>query len=366
VGYEESLGLACSHRQPPAILHHHKVVTDASSNHFASALVRRHGEIRQAPPQSGPLLAPEFPSAKLHLLGPMVTLSRMVLATVACVALACGGRLDDAASPTPRTAPKSLSGGALGYGATSSSSGTTAAGGASIDIAAAGASSNGCEFEGLHREIGESFGSSNGCASCSCSTSGVTCIQGAVSCGVPCLAQGTSYPSGSTFASADGCNTCTCHNASHTCSSIPCLATDCTHNGSVHPDGTSFSATDGCGSQCSCSAGTVRCSDLTCACNMSLQSHRSYVATDVTTCDTVDFSCPKNTTRFFNNCGCGCEQSQSCPESFSCKLGNSTGGASGLGAGGSIGSPSAGVGNATELPCVTAEQLATCPLSKIL
>jgi hypothetical protein len=55
------------------------------------------------------------------------------------------------------------------------------------------------------------------------------------------------------------------------------------------------------------------------ACDPAAEQHmRSYVGTSPAQCAVIDFMCPVNTTYFSNACGCGCEQSPSCPEWFDC------------------------------------------------
>jgi hypothetical protein len=215
----------------------------------------------------------------------------------------------------------------------------------------AGASSSGCEYEGVTYPLGSSFIKDDGCStSCYCDVGGLSCST-AMSCGVSCLVGDGNHPSGSTFSAGDGCNTCTCRNASYSCSSIPCVATECTYGGVVHQTGETFRSNDGCSTECTCTAGVVTCDAQSCDCNVSTWRHRLYVSLDVSECATLDLSCPKNSTPVFDSCGCGCEQSQTCPEVFDC---STTPDGSDVSAGGSEGQD-----------CPTSEQVATCPLTEV-
>jgi hypothetical protein len=40
---------------------------------------------------------------------------------------------------------------------------------------------------------------------------------------------------------------------------------------------------------------------------------RDYVGMSPDVCKVIKFACPPNTTSFFNDCGCGCEQDPLCP-----------------------------------------------------
>lgn len=54
-------------------------------------------------------------------------------------------------------------------------------------------------------------------------------------------------------------------------------------------------------------------------CDPAAETHRrSYVGASPPDCSVIKFSCQTNTTYFANACGCGCEQSASCPEWFDC------------------------------------------------
>jgi hypothetical protein len=86
--------------------------------------------------------------------------------------------------------------------------------------------------------------------------------------------------------------------------------------------GEDFPARDGCNT-CSCvdteTGSQVACTDIACECNpMSEANYRGYVSTDPVECMTADFPCPTYTTHFTNECGCGCEQVEDCPDTYPC------------------------------------------------
>lgn len=59
-------------------------------------------------------------------------------------------------------------------------------------------------------------------------------------------------------------------------------------------------------------------------CNPTADYNLHYVSTNVSQCPAIDFICPTNTTYFFNGCGCGCQQSASCPQYVDCMPGTGT------------------------------------------
>ncbi len=99
----------------------------------------------------------------------------------------------------------------------------------------------------------------------------------------------------------------------------------CLYEGVEHQAGDSFPARDGCNA-CSCvilGDGTtdIACTDRACACNPDTEPYRSYAGKSPDACKAIDFMCPDNTTMFTNACGCGCEQSDQCPDFFDCMPG---------------------------------------------
>lgn len=98
----------------------------------------------------------------------------------------------------------------------------------------------------------------------------------------------------------------------------------CGGGGCVGPDGAwlpvgaRWETGDGC-SACWCApGGDIECEADACACDPGSEWWRSYVATDPMMCQLIDYACPESTTGFSNACGCGCQQSASCPQYIDC------------------------------------------------
>jgi hypothetical protein len=105
-------------------------------------------------------------------------------------------------------------------------------------------------------------------------------------------------------------------------SSVDAGTPSCTHNGRTYAEGEKFRAGDGCNT-CQCSNGGVGCTDMACTCDPASETHqREYVGTSPSQCAVLDFVCQQNTTMFQNSCGCGCEQSLTCPDWFDCMPGS--------------------------------------------
>lgn len=215
---------------------------------------------------------------------------------------------------------------------------------------------DGCDYDGHHYALGASFPANDGCNGCSCTANGVACTV--MACVTTCNVGGHAYAVGEKFIGPDGCNTCTCNaDTTITCTTMACGV--CTYGGSVYAPGQSFPAADGCNTctcmkdgavacteracavtctyagktytagesfpaldgcnTCTCgSDGSVGCTKMACACSPKDEWYRKYVATSPSQCAVIDFLCPSNTTYFANACGCGCEQSSSCPQWFNC------------------------------------------------
>ncbi len=58
------------------------------------------------------------------------------------------------------------------------------------------------------------------------------------------------------------------------------------------------------------------------SCDPRTEYYRDYFATSASMCMSVRFTCPTGTYSFGNACGCGCEQSPSCPEYVDCMPGS--------------------------------------------
>lgn len=174
-----------------------------------------------------------------------------------------------------------------------------------------------CQHDGDTYAVGESFPAGDGCNLCMCEPSGnVACTD--VACG-GCVYDGTTYGVGQSFPATDGCNTCTCEEGGWVaCSEKECTGPLCTYEGQIYEPGESFDAIDGCNT-CTCMGdGEVACTEKACACDPEEEWWRSYVSTSAEECQLIDYTCPGNTAGFQNECGCGCEQSESCPQWFDC------------------------------------------------
>lgn len=138
---------------------------------------------------------------------------------------------------------------------------------------------------------------------------------------VGCHRGGERVAIGATF--EEGCNACVCGADER----ITCEPTDacvlCTHEGQGYTLGESYPAGDGC-NICTCGAGGESlCTTATCgpSCDPATEWWRSYAATSPAECEVIDFECPPNTTSFGNACGCGCEQSSTCEQTYDCSEG---------------------------------------------
>jgi hypothetical protein len=132
----------------------------------------------------------------------------------------------------------------------------------------AGSSGITCLYDNVNHAPGDSFKSTDGCNTCSCTSSGqVACTEMAClatggssgvggSTSVTCHYNNVNYAPGSSFKSTDGCNTCSCSSSGQVaCTAMACLAT----GGSSGVGGST-------GSTCTCSgpapgAPTVQCWD---------------------------------------------------------------------------------------------------------
>jgi hypothetical protein len=98
----------------------------------------------------------------------------------------------------------------------------------------------------------------------------------------------------------------------------------CVYGGADYNAGDSFPARDGCNT-CDCVSNadntvSVSCTEQACVCNPDAELYRKYSTTSPDACMTADITCPDNTTMFTNDCGCGCEQSEQCPDVFDCAV----------------------------------------------
>ena len=111
------------------------------------------------------------------------------------------------------------------------------AGAGGADQGVGGSTGVTCLYNNVNYEKGASFKSTDGCNNCSCSANGlVACTAMAClatggssgvggSTGVTCLYNNVNYTVGSSFKSSDGCNTCSCTSSGQVaCTAMACLA----------------------------------------------------------------------------------------------------------------------------------------------
>jgi hypothetical protein len=176
----------------------------------------------------------------------------------------------------------------------------------------------GCFYQGQTYSPGQSFPLGDDCGnSCICEGNGEVSCTG-IACNVSCSWHGMQYSVGDSFPAGDGCNTCDCEpDGTVICTEVACSG-GCTYAGMMYPEGASFPALDGCNT-CTCSGGAVGCTTVACACDPEKEWWNHYVATDPAQCAVIDYGCPMSTSGFENDCGCGCTQDPSCPQSFDCQ-----------------------------------------------
>ena len=213
-------------------------------------------------------------------------------ASVAFIAAACGGSTSNDGSAT---------GGAGGGAGTGGGSGIT------------------CEHGGKTYQPGESFPAGDGCNDCSCTSDGsVACTL--AFCVSGCDYGGKHYEPEQTFPAADGCNTCTCADGGDvSCTEMDCGPPPaCVYGGKPYAVGDKFPAMDGCNACSGAQPKVVSCTTKVCACDPSTEWWRKYVTTNPSTCEVIDYACAEPTQAFSNQCGCGCEQDPSCPQTIDC------------------------------------------------
>jgi hypothetical protein len=110
-----------------------------------------------------------------------------------------------------------------------------------------GESTSPCSFEGEPLALGQSVPASDGCNTCSCTSSGLACTE--IACGPAphsCSYDGETYLEGATFPKGDGCNQCSCASDGQV---------ECTEEG-CDQDGGRPCLTEDCGPK-TCKVGTV-------------------------------------------------------------------------------------------------------------
>jgi len=105
------------------------------------------------------------------------------------------------------------------------------------------------------------------------------------------------------------CSTVTCMEEQALCDAIPVCQEGETEVPSC-PEGSSCVKRALCGTVITCQ---TECED-------GREPYREYVAFGAD-CQVVDYQCPEHTTSFTNECGCGCEQPETCPEFVDCMPG---------------------------------------------
>jgi hypothetical protein len=105
-----------------------------------------------------------------------------------------------------------------------------------------------------------------------------------------------------------------------TCTPVP-VEVVCEYDGTTYLPGDTFPDVDDC-NLCTCmNDGLVACTRRACLpddCAPEAELWREYVATSPEQCAVIRFVCEGATSYFANACGCGCEQSETCPEWFNC------------------------------------------------
>ena len=121
------------------------------------------------------------------------------------------------------------------------------------------------------------------------------------------------------------CSTVWCASPSPICNAVPVCNSGDKQFGGPCPAGYGCYARTACGTTIDClhplalmDAGSAPSVDSGLTCSPSTEYSRTYVSTNPGKCDVVDFACPPNTTTFANFCGCGCQQSSTCPEWVDC------------------------------------------------
>ncbi|EYF03290.1 hypothetical protein [Chondromyces apiculatus] len=174
-----------------------------------------------------------------------------------------------------------------------------------------------CFYGDAAYDAGETFPADDGCNTCFCDSDGsVGCTErGCPSTSETCDTPSGPVPWGTDF--QDDCNSCTCDEYGISCTAMWCDE-GCVYEGTPYQPYESFPSIDGCNT-CTCGEnGAVSCTEMACECNPEEEWYRDYVADSPEACATTDYVCPENTTMFGNTCGCGCEQSAECEQTYNC------------------------------------------------
>ncbi|EYF03286.1 hypothetical protein [Chondromyces apiculatus] len=181
-----------------------------------------------------------------------------------------------------------------------------------------------CTMDGETYEVGDTVPSPYDCESCSCQSDGTVVCSDDQPCEPPeplgtCNTPNGPIPVGSTYENPDECNTCTCTAEGELeCSTAFYCGELCTYEGQIYTEYQTFPAADGCNT-CTCQEdGSVSCTELSCDCDPEAEWYREYVGHSPAECADVDLLCPQHLTNFSNGCGCGCEQSAECEQTYDC------------------------------------------------
>ena len=180
-----------------------------------------------------------------------------------------------------------------------------------------------CTVGGETYEAGDVVPSEERCRSCSCQSDGsVACIE--LPCEPPgppgtCDTPNGPIAVGSTYEEPDACTTCTCTGeGALECTTAFYCGELCYYGDEVYTEYATFPADDGCNT-CTClEDGSVSCTQLSCDCDPEAEWYREYVGHSPAECAEVDLLCPQHLTDFSNGCGCGCEQSAACQQTYDC------------------------------------------------
>jgi len=180
-----------------------------------------------------------------------------------------------------------------------------------------------CTYGKQSFEPGSTFTAADGCNTCSCAEDGaVSCTEAACPEPTTCDYAGSLYQVGEMFPATDGCNECACLDDGNVgCTDATCTETVvCNYDGQMYVPGDTFPATDGCNACVCANDGAVICTEEACTttCNPEDEWWRQYMSDDPDECALLDYECPGSSYDFKSECGCGCEQPDSCRKSFDC------------------------------------------------
>lgn len=154
-------------------------------------------------------------------------------------------------------------------------------------------------------------------------TGGVACCTAAAVCdaGDKEISSADQCPlDGECYSHSICCSTVYCVRATVNCFALP--ACDPGDTQQIGPCPSPYS----CYSRSACGV-TVMCVDTVQdagVCNPDTEYNRNYVDTDPQQCQDISFGCVAYSRYFINDCGCGCEQDPTCPESVDCTPGQGT------------------------------------------